>query len=77
WRVNLSLSLDLTLTDTQNQFATRGLEKMINPALTFTRWLGKDFSVSLNYAYINNISKDQNYYAYSKHIFGGGLIYRF
>jgi tetratricopeptide (TPR) repeat protein len=77
WEIDLNAALDLTVLDTRNQKATRGWEKAISPSLTATRQFGPSLFGNLNYAYTKNISADKENYAYSKHVTGLGLSYKF
>lgn len=72
-KINVSLVLDLTLVDTMNQFADRGLEKTISPGLVLNRFFTPHFFANASYSYTDNISLDQQVYAYSKHTFGIGV----
>ena len=63
WKSTLSIVLDLTLVDTQNQFITRGLEKTISPSVTLTRRFNSGVSVNCSYSY-------------TKNVIGVGVVYR-
>jgi len=76
WRSSLSFVLDWTFVDTQNQSATRGLEKTISPSVTLSRNFMGGLTANINYSYINNISLDLVRYAYSKSVISVGVVYR-
>lgn len=78
WKTTMDLSFVFLLIDTMNQKDTRGYEKNYSPSLTLTRFIKKDrWSVSLNYGFTRNDSKDTVNYAYSKHTVGVGTQYTF
>jgi len=62
--------LGITLVDTKEQKATRGMEKRINPSLELSKRLYQFFDLSLSYDYVMNISKDKTNYQYKKHVVG-------
>jgi tetratricopeptide (TPR) repeat protein len=76
WQTFLSIALDLTLVNTEEQIALRGLEKTISPVLTLTKAFKSGFSVNVNFFYTNNISLDQEKYAYSKYVLGVGAAFK-
>ena len=67
---------DITFVDNINQRATRGIEKTISPSLILSRTFMSRLTLNLNYAYITNLSDDQQLYAFSKHLFGIGFGYQ-
>ena len=77
FQTNLNLALTVALTDTKQQKSTRGTEKRYSPSLTFSRRIGKNFSLSASFEYTKNISKDKENYQYSKNVAGMELSYRF
>ena len=68
--VDLKLGHTLTYVDTGEQNKTRGAEIKLNPYFALTKKLTQRASAVLSYDFMNNSSKDEENYAYSKHIVG-------
>lgn len=79
WSTNVDFSFALTLTDTMNQYATRGLEKTYAPGVTLTKNIDKagKFGVNLSYNFTKNSSDDKQSYDYTKSVIGLGGQYTF
>ena len=75
--LDATVVFDFTLVDTMYQSATRGLEKTISPSLILTRSFMNGAFINVTYGYVNNISMDQQNFAYSKSMFGIGAGYYF
>ena len=58
----------ITMTDTENQDATRGTEFTYNPGLEVTREINKYIDIVGEYAYTKNTSDDKTNFDYDQHV---------
>ncbi len=76
WGITPQAGFGLTLTDPINNSA-RGQEKTWNPSVRLGKYLGKRWRLSLHADYMENISDDEENFAYTKSFYGLELEYLF
>lgn len=77
WGLDLGISLDVLITDTKEQRATRGWEKMLTPSVSLSRVMLGSMSVALSYAYTRNFSNETTTYAYTRGVSALSVGYTF
>lgn len=76
-QVDLTPSLTWALKDTMKQKGTRGVEVLLNPAITADYDWNEQLSASLAYGFTKNISRAKTTYQYTQHEFTAGAEYNF
>ncbi len=66
-KTDFTPSLSLAAKDTMNQQYFRGIELNVNPSITFSRELGKKWSLDFTYSFIRYLSKSVDQYEYTQH----------
>ena len=73
--IKFSSAFAITALDTGLQSETRGMELTINPSVTFTKPIWGKGSIAFKYNFTTKSSKQDDVYAYSKHVLG--LIFNY
>jgi hypothetical protein len=68
--------LSASLVDTKQQKDQRGMEFNLNPSIELTKNFTERVKLAINYSYVSNSSKDENY-KYHRQIIGTNLNYSF
>jgi hypothetical protein len=69
-----SFGLGLTLTDTMEQSASRGMETTLSPSIKLTKSFGRKYRWNLKYDMIKNSSKSADF-TFNKSIYGFDVEY--